>query len=139
MTRITTACPTCGRVELDKDDVTLVVSPLEGRSWYLFDCYGCLEQIMKPAPSSVAVALRGIEVATWTVPAEVLERVAPDEAPRLGSDDVLDAVLQLRGQADLVALAAGSPVRPDPGWAQPPAANPNPGGAGTRPSRPGTA
>ena len=96
MTRITTACPTCGRVDLDVDDVTLVVSPREDCAWYLFDCRGCVQRVVKPAPTTVSVALGSVQVRVWTVPAEMLERVGPGEAPTIGTDDLLDLILDLR-------------------------------------------
>jgi hypothetical protein len=135
MTRITTGCPRCGRVELEVDDVTLVVSPREDTAWYLFDCVTCARRVVKPAPTSVAVALTAVRTTTWTVPAEVLERVAPHEQPPIAVDDVLDALLVLRRGADLVTLAAGPPgIVPGAG-----VTNPSPGAAGSRPARPNAA
>ena len=96
MTRITTSCPQCGRVDLEPDDITLVVSPHEERSWYLFDCPGCVRRVVKSAAASVCAALRSVRIVTWTVPAEMLERVLPDEAPALVVDDLLDLLLVLR-------------------------------------------
>jgi hypothetical protein len=118
-------------VELDVDDVTLVVSPREDTAWYLFDCVGCAHRIVKPAPTTVAVALTTVHTTTWTVPAEVLERVAPHEQPAIVIDDVLDALLVLRRGADLVALAAGTPGER--------VTNPSPDAAGSRPARPNAA
>jgi hypothetical protein len=94
-------------VELDVDDVTLVVSPREDTAWYQFDCLGCARLVVKPAPTTVAVALTTVRTRVWTVPAEALERVRPDEQPPIGVDDLLDALLVLRRGGDLVALAAG--------------------------------
>jgi hypothetical protein len=147
MTRITTGCPRCGRVELDVDDVVLVISPREDTSWYFFDCRGCAHRIVKPAPTTVAVALTAVRTTVWTVPAEVLERVGPGEAPPIAVDDLLDALLGLAGDADLAALAAGgsgartgtgAPVRaPEPssgskgGEVPMPGEIPEPGGTST--------
>lgn len=110
MTRITTGCPRCGRVELDADDVTLVRSPREEVAWYLFDCTGCAHRVVKPAPTSVALALASVKVTSWTVPAEVLERARPGNHPPLDVDDLLDVLLWLRGGPDLAAwFTAPSP------------------------------
>jgi hypothetical protein len=128
MTRITTGCPGCGRVELEVDEITLVVSPREENAWYLFDCLGCARQVVKPAPSTVAVALTSVRVRTWSVPAEVLERVGPAEAPPICADDVLDAVLWLRTGVHPADAAAG-----------PLATNPSPDATGSRPARPNAA
>jgi hypothetical protein len=100
MTRITTGCPRCGRVELGVEEITLVTSPREGIAWYLFDCAGCAHRVVKPAPGPVVAALSGVHVNTWTVPAEALERELPDAAAPLGVDDVLDGLLWLRGCQD---------------------------------------
>jgi hypothetical protein len=143
MTRITTGCPGCGRVELEVDDVTLVVSPREENAWYLFDCTGCARRIVKPAPSTVAVALTSVRVRTWAVPAEMLERVAPGDAPAITVDDVLDALLWLSTGADLVTAAAG-PEGADldqsgPGGPTFGTTNPSPDARGSRPARPNAA
>lgn len=127
MTRITTGCPRCGRVELDADDVVLVRSPRENTAWYLFDCTGCAHRVVKPAPSSVALALSSVKVTAWTVPAEVLERVRADERPPLGIDDLLDALLWLR---------AGSDATEEPTEAF---RKPRSDGAGSPPARPSAA
>jgi hypothetical protein len=121
MTRITTGCPRCGRVELDATDVTLVRSPREDTAWYMFDCTGCAHRVVKPAPPSVALALASVKVTAWTVPAEVLERVRPDEQPPIGVDDLLDVLLWLRASPDPIAWfrhpsldeAGSRPVRPN--------------------------
>lgn len=125
MTRITTVCPTCGRVDLEVDDVTLVVSPREDSAWYLFDCRGCVRRVVKPAPTTVSLALGSVRVRVWTVPAEMLERVGPGEAPTIGTDDLLDVILDLRDEqlpCDVIEL--------------PEATTPSPGAAGSRPARP---
>jgi len=155
MTRITSACPTCGRVDLEVDDVTLVVSPREDSAWYLFDCRGCVQRVVKPAPATVAVALGSVQVRVWTVPAEMLERVGPGEAPTIGNDDLLDVILDLRGgdprdgdlrEGDLREgdLREGDPRDGGQTAAQaegdvielPDATTPSPDATGSRPARP---
>jgi hypothetical protein len=92
-------------VELAPSDIALVRSPREGLAWYLFDCTGCACRVVKDASGAVSVALMHVDVEVWTVPAEVLER---EPGPRIGVDDVLDAVLALQGDCDVVALAEGA-------------------------------
>lgn len=102
MTRITTECPDCGRVELGVDDVTLVVSPRQGIAWYLFDCLGCVRQVVKPASTPVVSALARLAIQLRTVPAEVVERGQSGEAEApLVVDDLLDLILSLRSRHDL--------------------------------------
>lgn len=104
MTRITTRCPRCGRVELEAEDLTLVRSPRENTAWYLYDCIGCAHRVVKPAPASVVLALVSVKVTSWIVPAEVLEReVGPDEQSPIDVDDVLDVLLWLRACPDPIA------------------------------------
>lgn len=103
MTRITTGCPHCGRVELDVDDVTLVRSPREEKAWYIFDCTSCAQRVVKPAPTSVALALTSVQVTAWTVPAEVLERQRPVQDAPLAVDDILDGLLWLRANPDPIS------------------------------------
>lgn len=130
MTRITTGCPRCGRVELEIEDVTLVLNPREDTAWYLFDCVGCAHRVVKPAPTSVASALVSVKVTSWTVPAEALERVRPDERPPLGVDDLLDALLWLR---------AGPGVEPESPLPENPFRKASPDGAGSWPAHPNAA
>jgi len=82
-------------VDLDIEEITLVQSPHEQDAWYLFDCWGCAEQVVKPAPSSIALALGSVHARTWTVPAEALERPAAESAPPIDVDDLLDVLLAL--------------------------------------------
>jgi hypothetical protein len=121
MTRITTGCPRCGRVELDATDIVLVRSPRESTAWYLFDCTGCAHRVVKPAPQSVAAALTSVQVTSWTVPAEVLERVRPEDRPPLGVDDLLDVLLWLRTSPDPFAWFRS----PSQGGAEIPPVRPN--------------
>ncbi|HEY6798843.1 MAG TPA: hypothetical protein VI248_29540 [Kineosporiaceae bacterium] len=107
MTRITSECPTCGRVALTVDEFTLVVDPRQGSGWYLFECYGCATQVIKHVPASVARTLSQLRIPVRTLPAEVLERSdALHRWPPLGADDLLDLVLWLRAHDDLADLPA---------------------------------
>lgn len=100
MIRITTWCPQCGRVELGTDDITLVVSPFEDNAWYQFDCLGCVQRVVKPAPSAVVSALTRAHVAVSILPAEALERAQLGQDRSMTVDDLLDALLWLRSCSD---------------------------------------
>jgi hypothetical protein len=142
MTHITTGCPRCGRVELEVDDVTLVVSPCEDAAWYLFDCTGCVRRVVKPAPSTVVLALSAVRTAVWTVPAEVLERAPdPQQVQPITVDDVLDARLLLGAlsDGDLLSLAAGTAPGQAPSGGAGGVTNPSPDAKGSRPARPNAA
>ena len=102
--RITTDCPRCGRVELGADDVTLVVSPREGIAWYLFDCVGCVRQVVKAAATPVVAALSRVQIPVQMLPAEVLERDQDADGPPLGVDDLLDLILLLRSRSHVADL-----------------------------------
>jgi hypothetical protein len=108
VTRITTLCPQCGRVDLGVDDVTLVVSPLEGGGWMLFDCFGCAQRVVQPASKTVALTLSRLRIPLWVVPAEVVERGrSGDDEPSLTIDDALDLVLRLRACENVADLLEG--------------------------------
>jgi hypothetical protein len=109
MPRITTLCPACGIVELDGEDVTLVISRLRGTAWYLFDCLGCAEQVVKSASSAVVTALTQLQIRVVTVPAEALETARSSSTP-LTVDDLLDLLLELRTAPDVALLEVD--VRP---------------------------
>lgn len=107
---ITTTCPRCGTVVLERDDLLLVLDPAADVSWYQFDCFGCACRIVKEAPEAVVSALSFADVPACIVPAEVHERRSGEPAgaypDRLGADDLLDAVLLLSGTDDVASLAA---------------------------------
>jgi hypothetical protein len=108
---ITTTCPRCGTVVLEREDLLLVVDRWADVSWYQFDCVGCARRIVKEAPEPVVSALSFADVPAFSVPAEVYERRSGAAGPaidRLGADDLLDAVLLLAGTDDVVALATAS-------------------------------
>ena len=108
---ITTTCPRCGTVVLEREDLLLVVDRWSEVSWYQFDCVGCARRIVKEAPDPVVSALTFADVPSSSVPAEVHERLTGTVRPgaqRIGADDLLDAVLLLAGTDDVVALAASA-------------------------------
>ena len=109
MTTIKASCPTCGEVELTPADVSLMVCSHAPLSYYAFDCPGCSDEVRKPADDHVVSLLvsGGVPANVWDVPGEALEL---KDGPRLSYDDLLDFALHL-GSTDLLAAAAGAPVR----------------------------
>jgi len=109
MTTIKASCPTCGEVELTPADVSLMVCSHAPLSYYAFGCPGCLDEVRKPADDHIVSLLvsGGVPARVWDLPGEALE---PKQGPRLTYDDLLDFALRL-GDGDLLAAAAGAPVR----------------------------
>jgi hypothetical protein len=105
MTIIKAACPTCGDVELTKDQVRLVVHAVRSRSYYAFDCTSCVCQVRKPAGDEVVrlLTLGGVVAERIQVPAEVLE---VHDGAVLSSDDLLDFASWLDGAENVVESAA---------------------------------
>lgn len=106
MTIIKAACPTCGDVELTKDQVRLVVHAVRSRSFYAFDCTSCVTLVTKPAGDEVVrlLTLGGVVAERVDVPAEALE---VHDGPALTSDDLLDFAAWL-GAAEHVVESAAS-------------------------------
>ncbi|MDQ1290019.1 MAG: hypothetical protein QG622_3585 [Actinomycetota bacterium] len=106
MTIIKATCPSCGDVELSRDQVRLVVHPLAERSFYGFTCTRCGEGVRKPAGDEVVrlLTMGGVVAERVVVPAEALER---HPGPAITADEVLDFSAWLRG-ASSVAEAAGA-------------------------------
>jgi ribosomal protein S27E len=106
MTIIKATCPSCGDVELSRDQVRLVVHPLADRSFYGFTCTLCGDAVRKPAGGEVVrlLTMGGVVAERIVVPAEALERRT---GPAISADDVLDFASWLSGAAS-VAEAAGA-------------------------------
>ena len=106
MTIIKATCPSCGDVELSRDQVRLVVHPLADRSFYGFTCTRCGDAVRKPAGDEVVrlLTMGGVVAERIVVPAEALER---HTGPAIGADDVLDFASWLSGAAS-IAEAAGA-------------------------------
>lgn len=105
MTIIKAACPTCGDVELTKDQVRLVIHAVRSRSFYSFDCTQCVSQVKKPAGDEVVrlLTLGGVVAERVEVPAEALE---VHEGKALTSDDLLDFAAWIDGAENVVQAAA---------------------------------
>jgi|SRR5689334_17069267 hypothetical protein len=106
MTIIKATCPSCGDVELSRDQVRLVVHPLADRSFYGFTCTVCGDPVRKPAGDEVVrlLTMGGVVAERIVVPAEALE--THTGAP-ISADDVLDFASWL-ADASLIAEAAGA-------------------------------
>jgi hypothetical protein len=106
MTIIKATCPSCGDVELSRDQVRLVVHPLADRSFYGFTCMLCGDVVRKPAGDEVVrlLTMGGVVAERIVVPAEALET---HTGPAITADDVLDFAAWLAG-ASSVAEAAGA-------------------------------
>jgi hypothetical protein len=105
MTIIKAACPTCGDVELTRDQVRLVVHAVRSRSFYSFDCTSCVTQVTKPAGDEVVrlLTLGGVVAERVEVPAEALEAHV---GPTLTADDLLDFASWIGGADNVVEAAA---------------------------------
>jgi len=108
MTIIKATCPSCGDVELSRDQVRLVVHPVADRSFYRFDCTRCGDAVRKPAGDEVVrlLTMGGVIAERVLVPAEALE---VHSGPPINADEVLDFVAWLN-DATSVAEAAGSRI-----------------------------
>ncbi len=105
MTIIKAACPTCGDVELTKDQVRLVVHAVRSRSFYSFDCTSCVMLVKKPAGDEVVrlLTLGGVVAERVEVPAEALE---VHDGPALTCDDLLDFATWVEAAEHVVEAAA---------------------------------
>jgi hypothetical protein len=105
MTIIKATCPTCGDVELARDQVQLVVHPVRERSFYGFTCGTCGTDVRKPAGEEVVrlLTLGGVVAERVKIPAEALEE---REGPALTADDVLDFTAWLEGVTGIAEVAA---------------------------------
>lgn len=104
MTTIKATCPACGEVALTTDQVRLMVCSVPDRSYYAFDCAGCVDEIRKPADKQVVALLMagGVAPTSWRIPGEALELKT---GPPIGYDDILDFALRLRNADHLAAFA----------------------------------
>lgn len=88
-TRIRASCDECGDVELRVDDVVVRVCIDDDAGSYVFRCPSCEMSIVKHAEPRVVELLvaSGVEVAAWSMPAELSERPT---GPAFTHDDLLD-------------------------------------------------
>lgn len=88
-TRIRASCEECGDVELRVSDVNVRVCIDDDAGTYVFRCPRCEMAVVKEAEPRVVDLLiaSGVEVAYWTLPAELAERRT---GPAFTHDDLLD-------------------------------------------------
>lgn len=110
MTIIKATCPSCGDVELNRDQVRLVVHPVHDLSFYGFTCTRCGEPVRKPAGDEVVrlLTLGGVIAERVIVPAEALE---PHFGAPISADEVLDFVAWLADASPVAEAAASSIFR----------------------------
>lgn len=98
MPTIRATCGDCGDVELTTSDVQVRVCMEDSQGSYHFRCPSCRMSVVKHAEPRIVDLLvaSGVELATWTLPAELFEQ--HDGAP-LSHDDLIDFHLLL-GQDD---------------------------------------
>jgi predicted RNA-binding Zn-ribbon protein involved in translation (DUF1610 family) len=104
MTIIKATCPSCGDVELSRDQVRLVVHPLADRSFYGFTCTLCGEPVRKPAGDEVVrlLTMGGVIAERIQVPAEALEQ---HSGPPVSADEVLDFAAWLSTASSIAEVA----------------------------------
>jgi hypothetical protein len=103
MTFITTRCPTCGPADIGIEHVTLRVNEDTGTATAVIRCAACGSRFDERLDDGMAILLAtvGVEVQTWSRPAEVDERpvgLAPithDELARFAT--TLDEVDDVSG------------------------------------------
>ena len=104
---ITTPCPGCGPAEIDIEHVVLRIDEDTDRATISVRCPECGARFVKPVDDGMSVLLVtvGVEVQTWTRPAEVDER--PANLPPITPDE-LEAFARALDQADdLERFASG--------------------------------
>ncbi len=89
MATIRASCETCGDVELTTADVRVRVCIDDNRGEYSFSCPACHMTVVKPAePRTIDLLVAsGVEMDTWTLPAELSE---PRAGQPISHDDLLE-------------------------------------------------
>lgn len=89
MATIRATCGTCGDVEITSREVTVRVCRDDNRGSYSFLCPTCAVAVIKDAEPRIVELLvtSGVELVTWSLPAELGEVKAGDP---IDHDDLLD-------------------------------------------------
>ena len=89
MATVRASCPDCGDVEMTTDDVIVRVCTADNQGSYSFRCPDCRMTVIKIAESGIIDMLiaSGVEMATWSPPAELHE---PRDGEPITHDDLLD-------------------------------------------------
>lgn len=102
-TRIRAACPECGDVELQPDNIRVIVvrdatGDVGEGSRYEFDCPSCATQVKKPADDRIVSLLRGGGVSVKEVSEDKQSQHPenPQNGPAFTHDDLLDFHLDLQ-------------------------------------------
>lgn len=97
MPTIRATCTDCGDVELTTADVRVRVCVEDNQGSYHFRCPSCQMSVVKPAEPRIVDLLvaSGVEMATWTLPAELFET---HQGPALTHDDLIDFHALLEGE-----------------------------------------
>lgn len=106
MIKIKAACPTCGDVDLVKDEIKLWVDVAsDDKSFYIFTCPNCGLDVFKPTNKRVIEALISVEVQTMRLASPHWPQQSPPPhpahtpkaAPKLAPDDEIDIHILLNG------------------------------------------
>ena len=103
MPTIQATCRSCGDVDLTVADVGVRVCVDDDRSSYHFRCPHCRMIEAKPAEPHVVDWLvhAGVELSTWSLPAELFER---HDGPSITHDDLLDFHRHLEDDESFIQL-----------------------------------
>jgi hypothetical protein len=95
VTTIRANCPSCGDVQLTRDDITVRVCADDERGSYCFLCPRCARAVAKDATRRIVDLLvaNGVRMQVWHLPGELVE--TRSGAP-LCPDDLLDFHLLLQ-------------------------------------------
>ena len=106
MATIRASCGDCGDVELTTADVQVRVCQEDSSGEYSFRCPTCRMTVVKPAESRTIDLLvaSGVELSTWSLPAELAERPGGDP---ITHDDILDFHEMLHTDDDWMAALTG--------------------------------
>ena len=108
MTFITTNCPDCGEVEVPLESVLLRICAEDDSTAVVVCCTNCGARFVKDVDDGMSVLMVtvGVEVQTWSRPAEVDER--PTHLPPIDSSELEEfaALLSNTDDASLMPLFA---------------------------------
>lgn len=98
MAMIRASCTTCGDIELTSREMVVRVCRDDGAGTYSFTCPACGDLVTKDAEARIVELLvaSGVELVTWSLPAELHEVKVGDP---IDHDDLLDfhALLETDG------------------------------------------
>jgi predicted RNA-binding Zn-ribbon protein involved in translation (DUF1610 family) len=121
MANIRANCPTCGKVDMSAEAISLEVAGDADEGHYAFRCPDCGAEVVKPADRKVVALLRSAGVGTNGAPGAPLQEEPPSlpledrnprpDAPAFTLDDLIDLHFLLEDHAwlaeELSAAGAG--------------------------------